>query len=128
MAVQLLALSYLCLMLVPTAGPMFRWYVARPVCYGYPGASYTVMYFGQQGLVDAKGFTEAIRQLGDTITRDNLPKTMSKLHGQGGYGCPTSLKDGPDVRALNRSLTISTQSSVTVNSQHGRRTGGQQHA
>ncbi len=70
------------------------------------GARAQVNYFGEQGWVDAKVFTEAIRQMGSTITRDALLKTMDRLNGTGGFGFTSDLHFGPGVRDLNRCLKI----------------------
>ena len=70
------------------------------------GARAQVNYFGEQGWVDAKVFTEAIRQMGSTITRDALLKTMDRLNGKGGFGFTSDLHFGPGVRDLNRCLKI----------------------
>ncbi len=66
------------------------------------GASAQIDYFGEQGWVDAKVFVEAIRTLGDTITRDGLLKAMDSLSGKGGFGFTSDLAFGPGVRDLNR--------------------------
>jgi ABC-type branched-subunit amino acid transport system substrate-binding protein len=66
------------------------------------GSRAQINYFGEQGWVDAKVFVAAIKQLGNTITRDALLKTMDKLDGRGGFGFTSDLKFGPGVRDLNR--------------------------
>ena len=59
-------------------------------------------YFGEQGWLDAKVFTEAVRSLGNDITRDGLLKAMDRLNGKGGFGFTSDLQFGPGVRDLNR--------------------------
>ena len=66
------------------------------------GAKAQVNYFGEQGWVDALAFTQAVRSLGSTITRDGLLKAMDALQGKGGFGVTSDLHFGPGVRDLNR--------------------------
>jgi ABC-type branched-subunit amino acid transport system substrate-binding protein len=68
------------------------------------GSRAQINYFGEQGWIDAKVFVEAIRQLGSTITRDALLKSMDKLSGKGGFGFSSDLHFGPGVRDLNRCI------------------------
>src|SRR4051812_8281723 len=70
------------------------------------GSRAQINYFGQQGWVDAKAFVAALKQLGSTITRDALLKTMDKLNGKGGFGFTSDLHFGPGVRDLNRCVKI----------------------
>jgi ABC-type branched-subunit amino acid transport system substrate-binding protein len=70
------------------------------------GARAQVDYFGEQGWLDAKVFTEAIRSLGTTITRDGLLKAMDRLSGKGGFGFTSDLHFGPGVRDLNRCIKM----------------------
>lgn len=70
------------------------------------GSRAQINYFGEQGWVDAKVFVAALKQLGSTITRDALLKTMDKLNGQGGFGFTSDLKFGPGVRDLNRCVKL----------------------
>jgi ABC-type branched-subunit amino acid transport system substrate-binding protein len=66
------------------------------------GSRAQINYFGEQGWVDAKVFVAAVKQLGGTITRDALLKTMDRLNGKGGFGFTPDLSFGPGVRDLNR--------------------------
>jgi branched-chain amino acid transport system substrate-binding protein len=70
------------------------------------GSRAQINYFGEQGWVDAKAFVAALKQLGSTITRDALLKTMDKLNGQGGFGFTSDLKFGSGVRDLNRCVKL----------------------
>jgi branched-chain amino acid transport system substrate-binding protein len=83
-------------------GPAVQEYV-QAVKAAY-GARAQVDYFGEQGWLDAKVFTEAIRSLGSSITRDGLLKAMDKLNGKGGFGFTSDLQFGPGVRDLNRCI------------------------
>ncbi|MDT7546256.1 MAG: branched-chain amino acid transport system substrate-binding protein [Actinomycetota bacterium] len=70
------------------------------------GSRAQINYFGEQGWVDAKAFVAALTQLGTTITRDALLKTMDKLDGRGGFGFTSDLKFGSGVRDLNRCVKL----------------------
>jgi branched-chain amino acid transport system substrate-binding protein len=66
------------------------------------GGQAQINYFGEQGWVDAIVFTEAVKAMGSSITRQNLLAVMDKLNGKGGYGITSDLRFGPGVRDLNR--------------------------
>jgi ABC-type branched-subunit amino acid transport system substrate-binding protein len=66
------------------------------------GSQSQINYFGEQGWLDAKIFTAAVRALGSNITRANLLSVMDKLDGKGGFGLTSDLQFGPGVRDLNR--------------------------
>ncbi|MCW2543916.1 MAG: hypothetical protein JWM40_1468, partial [Frankiales bacterium] len=70
------------------------------------GSHAQIDYFGEQGWLDAKIFAEAIRSMGDTITRDGLLKAIDKLNGKGGFGFTSDLAFGPGVRDLNRCIKL----------------------
>jgi branched-chain amino acid transport system substrate-binding protein len=70
------------------------------------GAGAQINYFGEQGWVDAKAFVAAVKQLGNTITRDALLKTMDRLDGRGGFGFTSDLKFGSGARDLNRCVKL----------------------
>jgi ABC-type branched-subunit amino acid transport system substrate-binding protein len=70
------------------------------------GSRAQINYFGEQGWVDAKAFVAALTQLGTTITRDALLKTMDKLDGRGGFGFTSDLKFGSGARDLNRCVKL----------------------
>ncbi|MDX6214729.1 MAG: hypothetical protein QOG99_313 [Frankiales bacterium] len=60
------------------------------------GSSAQISYIGQGGWLSAKIFVEALRRMGDTITRDNLLKVMNSLpSGVGGQFTPQGLHFGP---------------------------------
>ncbi len=72
------------------------------------GAKAQINYIGQQGWLNALVFTEALRRMGDDITRDNLLRTMNSLPTDLG-GFTSALAFGPyrnDTRDLNRCLKI----------------------
>ena len=77
--------------------------VGRAVKAAY-GNKAQIDYFGEQGWLDAKVFTEAIRSLGDSITRDGLLKAMDKLNGRGGFGFTSDLQFAPGNRDINRCI------------------------
>jgi ABC-type branched-subunit amino acid transport system substrate-binding protein len=68
------------------------------------GSKAQINYFGEQGWVDAKVFVAALKELGSSITRDALLKTMDKLNGKGGFGFTSDLSFGPGVRDVNRCI------------------------
>jgi branched-chain amino acid transport system substrate-binding protein len=70
------------------------------------GSRAQINYFGEQGWVDAKVFVAALKQLGSTITRDALLKTMDTLNGRGGFGFTSDLTFGSGVRDLNRCVKL----------------------
>ena len=60
------------------------------------GSKAQISYIGEAGWLDAKVFVEALRRMGDTITRDNLLKVMNSLPGTVGGGfTPQGLHFGP---------------------------------
>ncbi len=70
------------------------------------GSRAQIDYFGEQGWLDAKVLTEALRSLGNDITRDGLLKAMDRLNGKGGFGFTSDLQFGPGVRDLNRCIKL----------------------
>ena len=85
-------------------GPAIQDYVST-VKAAYGGRA-QINYFGQQGWLDAEVFTEAVRSLGDKITRAGLLKAMDGLNGKGGFGFTSDLRFGPGVRDLNRCVKL----------------------
>jgi ABC-type branched-subunit amino acid transport system substrate-binding protein len=85
-------------------GPAIQEYVST-VKAAYGGRA-QINYFGQQGWLDAKVLVEAIRSLGDKVTRAGLLKAMDALNGKGGFGFTSDLKFGPGVRDLNRCVKL----------------------
>ena len=66
------------------------------------GSQAQINYFGLQGWLDAAVFTQAVKQMGTTITRANLLSVVDRLDGRGGFGLTSDLSFGPGVRDLNR--------------------------
>jgi branched-chain amino acid transport system substrate-binding protein len=73
------------------------------------GAKAQVSYLGQAGWLDAKILVEALRRMGDDITRDNLLRTMDSLPSTvGGDFTPQGLHFGPSPHHdINRCLALS---------------------
>lgn len=60
------------------------------------GSKAQISYIGQGGWLSAKVFVEAVRRMGDTITRENLLKVMNSLpRTVGGDFTPQGLTFGP---------------------------------
>ncbi|MCU1693752.1 MAG: transporter permease, partial [Frankiales bacterium] len=72
------------------------------------GAKAQINYIGQQGWLNAVVFTEAVKRMGDDISRTNLLRVMATLPPTTG-GFTSALRFGPyagDTRDLNRCLKI----------------------
>ena len=60
------------------------------------GAKAQISYIGQGGWLSAKVFVDALRRMGDTITRENLLKVMNSLPATvGGDITPQGMHFGP---------------------------------
>jgi ABC-type branched-subunit amino acid transport system substrate-binding protein len=72
------------------------------------GSRAQISYIGQAGWLDAKIFVEALRRMGDTITRDHLLTVMNALPaGVGGDFTPQGLHFGPgNEHDINRCLAL----------------------
>jgi branched-chain amino acid transport system substrate-binding protein len=72
------------------------------------GGRAQISYIGQAGWLDAKVFVEALRRMGDTITRDHLLKVMNGLPGGvGGDFTPQGLHFGAGKdHDINRCLAL----------------------
>ena len=72
------------------------------------GSKAQISYIGEAGWLDAKIFVEALRRMGDTITRDNLLKVMNSLPSTvGGDFTPQGLHFGPvKDHDINRCLAL----------------------
>jgi ABC-type branched-subunit amino acid transport system substrate-binding protein len=77
------------------------------------GAGAQISYLGQAGWLDAKILVEALRRMGDQLTRENLLKTLDSLPaGAGGGFTPQGLHFGPGPdHDPNRCLALSKVSS-----------------
>jgi ABC-type branched-subunit amino acid transport system substrate-binding protein len=73
------------------------------------GARAQISYLGQAGWLDAKILVEALRRMGDDLTRDNLIRTLDALPGTVGGGfTPQGLHFGPGPdHDPNRCLALS---------------------
>jgi branched-chain amino acid transport system substrate-binding protein len=73
------------------------------------GSKAQISYIGQSGWLDAKVLVEALRRMGDTITRENLLKVMNSLPADvGGDFTPQGLHFGPiKEHDINRCLALS---------------------
>ena len=64
-------------------------------------------YLGEAGWLDAKILVEALRRMGDDLTRDNLLKTMDAMPADSGSGFTALLHFGPGKdHDLNRCLAL----------------------
>ncbi|MFN2539962.1 MAG: ABC transporter substrate-binding protein [Mycobacteriales bacterium] len=72
------------------------------------GSKAQISYIGEAGWLDAKIFVEALRRMGDTITRDNLLKVMNSLPSTvGGDFTPQGLHFGAvKEHDINRCLAL----------------------
>jgi branched-chain amino acid transport system substrate-binding protein len=72
------------------------------------GSRAKISYIGEAGWLDAKIFVEALRRMGDTITRDNLLKVMNALPSNvGGDFTPQGLHFGAVTdHDINRCLAL----------------------
>ena len=72
------------------------------------GSKAQISYIGEAGWLDAKVFVEALRRMGDTITRDNLLKVMNALPASVGGGfTPQGLHFGPvNEHDINQCLNL----------------------
>ena len=92
---------------IDNGGPEVQQYVAA-VRKAF-GARAQISYLGQAGWLDAKILVEALRRMGDDITRDNLIRTMDALPSTvGGDFTPQGLHFGPGPdHDPNRCLALS---------------------
>lgn len=71
------------------------------------GAKAQISYLGEAGWLDAKILVEALRRMGDDLTRENLLRTMAALPADVGRGFAHTLHFGPgDDHDPNRCLSL----------------------
>ncbi|MCU1595441.1 MAG: Extracellular ligand-binding receptor [Frankiales bacterium] len=71
------------------------------------GSSAQISYLGEAGWLDAKILVEALRRMGDDLTRANLLKTMDSLPADIGKGFTAPMHFGPGTNHdLNRCLAL----------------------
>jgi ABC-type branched-subunit amino acid transport system substrate-binding protein len=85
-------------------GPAVQDYV-KTVKAAY-GSKAEINYFGEQGWVDAAVFVQAVKAMGNDITRANLLAVMDRLDGRGGFGFTSDLVFGAGVRDINRCISF----------------------
>ena len=74
------------------------------------GSKAQLNYIGVQGWLNAKVFVDALRRMGETLTRERLIATLEATSGKDGFGFTAPLTFGPfanDTRDINRCLKIS---------------------
>ncbi|MCW2598213.1 MAG: transporter permease [Frankiales bacterium] len=93
------------LMPVDTGGPEVQQYVSS-VRKAF-GARAQISYLGEAGWLDAKLLVEALRRMGNDISRDNLLRTMDSLPADVGRGFTRQLHFGPGTdHDPNRCLNL----------------------
>jgi ABC-type branched-subunit amino acid transport system substrate-binding protein len=72
------------------------------------GAKAQINYIGVQGWINAKVFVDALKRMGDTLTRERLIATLEATDGKDGFGFTAPLTFGPYTtgRDINRCLKI----------------------
>ncbi len=69
------------------------------------GPKATVNWVGEVGWLDAMVLVDALKSLGDNISREGLVKAVDSLKPQG-YGFTSTLQFGPGQRDINRCLKL----------------------
>ncbi len=72
------------------------------------GGKAQINYIGEQGWLNAKVFVDALKRMGDTLTRERLISTLEATSGRDGFGFTAPLTFGPYTtgRDINRCLKI----------------------
>ncbi|MCU1672680.1 MAG: hypothetical protein JWN77_793 [Frankiales bacterium] len=89
---------------IETGGPEVQEYVAA--VRKQFGARAQISYLGLAGWFSAKVFVEAVKRMGDDISRANLLRTMDRLPAEIGAGFTSKLYFSPGAHDINRCLQL----------------------